>query len=278
MATRTGISEKLAYHLTSGRLEENARNYPVWRDDILQSESIAIQAIEDELTQHPLTHSYYSSGNLSSDAYFASHYRSRGIFPHSAQPPTDTTRTFAIDTSLGLDAYSFFHHANTTSVNPYGTTTILVDGDILKDSRTVVSPGDISNLITDEDIPYEELTDKESAALEEGYFSQLVSGRDRLTLQALGLLQSVQDDQYDFVHTSIEGIGGEIKYHGILPPEKIIGTLTNDDERRRHWEYQASNGFIAYDLYALSTLPDRQKLFEDACNFWRGVISIARHG
>ncbi len=223
------LPDKLAKWMRYYKPGENYQRHlskPVWRvgvgrtqETLADADPEKVKIIKEALLKVPMVHA-------SREAFEGQ------IQPHVAAN-SENGSTFRIDQSLGLDECTFYHWGPFRFPR-YGDVLYLVDPKILFDKKTFVTPGDIAGLVgVGEDGDdfrqwnFESIPDPNFSNITGGYHAQLVSGPEWLDLVARKI--AMGEESAMLTQWGLQ-MGGEIKYHGTLPREYIVGQVESDEK------------------------------------------------
>ena len=267
------IPDELAKYVSPTDIIANAQNYREMQKEYTPGQLLAVQAIKDSLLDIELTHT------TKADIPFAV-FREQGILPES-HLATQSTHTFPLDRSLGLNQYAFMNWGEFNQEpedqdeeykNIYGTKVIgLHPQTVLFSPRTIVTPTDIHHSMKyNMDHTAEELVDPETGTVPfDRYLSEIVRGRDWLEIVGRKVLDSMifqdkvaRDPKFAdfhpapvtvFTHPTHQWPLGEIKHFGAVPPKAITSTTETPEEFRAKWKPMVEkHGFAPTSIeYAL---------------------------
>ena len=202
----------------------NRNNYEEFEQDLSPQDLELISRIMDHLMTLPLVHSSTRTHEK--------------LLPHSAS--NSKGNTYELDISLGLDDCVFMTWGEVEK-KPYGIWHTLVDSRLLLDERCFVTPSDVVEVASGEDVDFESLIQTKRHDVIERYFKKILSGRDWLELIARRNLQLLKNG--GVLNIGQSGNLGEIKFTGEIGEEFIIGGAGPQDEES-WWANLYKSGFV----------------------------------
>ncbi|MCC7289537.1 hypothetical protein IT414_04090 [bacterium] len=240
-AEEVKLPMKLSKLVSHEKLLENARNYPEMGFDL---DPELVSYVRDILLLLPLVHRTDAKRISSEPVSGGSLYDS--IVPQSYMhgAGSDSDNTFELDRDLDLDEFVFMAWG---AIYPQERghflagvrNAALISSSLLLDPRCIVSPDDISSIISYHDLKtgIKSLDQKERQAIQEEYLDKLVTGRDWLEIEARRIAKQLTDNPQDLdIAKLFAGDLGEIKFFGEIPRSKIIAIVDTHDKHE-------------YDLY-----------------------------
>lgn len=213
-AYRDPLSAKMEPYITEAQLDQNFAEHPLMQQEHTAKERVEIGAVAAHLLLMPLVHTFSESANIAS-------MREQGLLPQVMRQQGG--KTFPLDSSLGLDEYSFMQWGQ-MGTQSYGGTHMTIDGSVLRLDNTLVTRSDISaqcgnreNLLK----PFREIPEDVQNALRRSYFGHAYRGKDWLEITARSVHGYVTARPGNLYPIRREMHLGEIKYHGVVPPDKL---------------------------------------------------------
>lgn len=278
---RNAISDKLRPYVTEERLAANALNYPEMQRELSSRDERQIASVRERILGMPLTHA--TKNSLAPELS-----KKEGLKPYVAASEVSVGATRPIDTSLGLDEYTFMNWGYIDDV--YGHNVIIVDAHAMLE-KTIVTPLDITRAAPSKlDLKpwqYQDLPQGAKESVEQRYFGRMVTGKDWLEIMARKVHKFVKEKpDYPFPIDEYE-TNGEIKRYGAVPAEYIIGgfklpedLLARRSERRKWgdsmWEHGIALGTSPSTLDLRFNImryePDKMKEF--LAGGWQKIMEI----
>ena len=299
------IPDELAKYVSSTDIIANAQNYREMQKEYTPGQLLAVQAIKDSLLDIELTHT------TQPDVPFAV-FREQGILPES-HLPTQSTHTFPLDRSLGLNQYAFMNWGEFNQEpedqdeeykNIYGTKVIgLNPKQVLFSPRTIVTPRDIHAWVRD-DIEHtaDELIERDAGASRfDRYLAEIVRGQDWLEIVGRKVLDNIifqdklaQEPGYNithghgpvtiYTHPTDQWPLGEIKHFGPVPADAISSTVETPEEFRAKWKPMVENHGFAPSSLEWDLKRDRPEEIKEEMDIdinkprkrWQDILELAR--
>jgi hypothetical protein len=278
------LSTKLEPYITEAQLDQNFAEHPLMQREYTDRERAEIGAVAAHLALVPLVHTFRDSENIAN-------MRTQGLLPQVMRQQGGTT--FALDSSLGLDEYSFMHWGQMGS-HTYGNEHITVDGSVLLSDNTLVTASDISAHSGERDNllkSFQDLPNSTQQGLHTSNFSRAYRGKDWLELTARGVYNYLKHRPNNLYPLSSEMDMGEVKYHGTTPAN-ALGDVVSDDSRleaisKTDFEDRLIDLGIApfgvshilypstYSAYTEAETLDVQRRTAHAHGIWQRVLSEA---
>lgn len=273
------LAPELRQYISEDRLHENYMRDPLVADERMWPEGLQggrwqefLPAVKEALLQVPLAH-------LTSRESIEQICR-EGIEPNVDRPADARSHTYGLDRSLGLDRYAFTSWGDfETLFIPPGSRRLLLPASLILSERVVATQKDIASLFSSLvpssealSVRYEDRTPSEQHAIDQIYFSGMVTGEDFLDLTARRMLRYLYGKGGEPFPVFSEI--GEIKHLGRIPAEAIAGELPLENTQA-YTDSLLTLGFASPNIaYEVKNGTYQSAALNEGREKWRRILGL----